>query len=485
LSRKKGPVILEGYGAQVAKFLQEWMVQTKGRWAGSPLTLEPWETGFLDELFLVYEDGTRVYDEALLGVARKNGKSSISAGLALYMLVGAGEDGPEVYSAATSRDQARIVFEQAKQYVEASPRLSDWLTVQKDVIVCKANNGVYRVLAADAPKQYGLNPFGVVIDELWAHQNPELYYALTTAQGARLNPLVVSITTAGYDRDSICYTLYERGKALEAKGIDAMREAGFLFKWYEAPIGPLVPSAEWLLANPSSWITQDQLEKSAIRLPENVFRRLHLNQWTEAEDAWVKPHEWDACGAPGDAILYDPDEWTYVAVDVGYRKDSAAITWGQWHHDRLHTGQEILLPEEQGENFGIADVRDACGRRHGQLGMVREFPYDPWSFQESAEMLVEGGVPMVEFPQTPSRMGPASETLYELVVDERLVHDRDPVARHQVMSTIATPTQRGGMQISKRKSRERIDYTVSLAMMAERAVRLRNSPPPGRRAAFL
>jgi phage terminase large subunit-like protein len=117
--------------------------------------------------------------------------------------------------------------------------------------------------------------------------------------------------------------------------------------------------------------------------------------------------------------------------------------------------------------------------------MVREFPYDPWSFQESAEMLVEGGVPMVEFPQTPSRMGPASETLYELVVDERLVHDRDPVARHQVMSTIATPTQRGGMQISKRKSRERIDYTVSLAMMAERAVRLRNSPPPGRRAAFL
>lgn len=475
--------IYTGLGAHVAQFLQEWVVQTKGRWAGSPLVLEPWERKFVDELFLVYDDGSRVYDEALLGVARKNGKSSISAGLSLYLLMASGEEGPEVYNAATSKDQARIVFNQARQYVEASQKLSDWLTVHKDVIYCEANGGIYRVLSADAPKQYGLNPSGVVIDELWAHENPELYYALTTAQGARENPLVVSITTAGWDRDSVCYQLYERGKMLEEAGIQAMRDAGFLFRWHEAKQGcDILDPKAWEAANPSSWIAPEQMLKSAQRLPEGVFRRLHLNQWTEAEDAWIKPHLWDACaGTP----KFDPGEWTYMAVDVGFRRDSAAITWGQWHHDRLNVGQLILLPEDQPEGFGVSDVRESVGIEAAKLGRVREVPYDPWSFQESAEMLLERGVPMLEYPQTAQRMGPASETLYDLVVEGRLVHDGNREARKQVMDTIAMPTQRGGHQISKRKSRERIDFTVSLAMMADRAVRLRNTKPKRRGAAFM
>jgi phage terminase large subunit-like protein len=161
-----------------------------------------------------------------------------------------------VYAAAASRDQARIVFDQARQFVETSPRLRDWLQVQRNVIVCKSNGGIFRVLASDAPLQYGLNPSGVVIDELWAHKNPELYFALTTGQLARRNPIVVNITTAGFDRSSICYALYERGvRLLEEGGISALRREGFYFKWFEAPPTATVhdPSG-WESANPAGWI---------------------------------------------------------------------------------------------------------------------------------------------------------------------------------------------------------------------------------------
>jgi phage terminase large subunit-like protein len=474
--------IFAGVGDQVIRFGEEWIVQTKGRWAGELLQIEPWQAEFLQELFLVYEDGERVYREALLGIARKNGKSTISAVIALYLLLASGEQGPEVYAAAASKDQARIVFNQAREFVEASPRLRDWLVPQRNAILCKANNGIFRVLAADAPLQYGLNPSGVVIDELWAHKDPELYFALTTGQGARLNPLVVSITTAGFDRASICYETYQRGlRLLREGGIDAMRKAGFLCRWFEAEPGASVhEEASWRAANPSSWIRPVDMAREAARLPESVFRRLHLNQWTESEDAWIKPWQWDTCkGRP----IFDWSKPSYIALDVGYRKDSAALTWAQWHGEELHVGQEIMLPENEHESFGIADIRERYAAKIWTQN-PEEADYDPWQFRESAEILLERGLPMVEFPQNSSRMSPASEGLFELVVDKRIVHDGDEEMRRQVLSAVAAPTDRGGWKISKRKSLERIDGCVSLACVADTAVTLRYTKPEDRTVTF-
>jgi phage terminase large subunit-like protein len=467
-----------GYGDHVARFAENWVVQTKGRWAGQPLKLEPWQREFLDELFLVYDDGSRVYREALLGISRKNGKSTLSAAIALYLLLASGEQGPEVYAAAASKDQARIVFNQAKEFIEGSPRLMDWLTPLRDRIICKSNNGVFRVLASDAPLQYGLNPSGVVIDELWAHKDPELYYALTTGQGARLNPLVVSITTAGFDRSSIGYEQYLRGrKLLEDGGLDAMRKARFYFKWYEAPPTATVqdPSG-WEAANPSSWINAEDMAHESERLPESVFRRLHLNQWTESEDAWIKPHQWDACR--GD-VMFNPEWPSYMALDVGVRKDSTAIVWAQWHGDDLHIGQRIIDVEAD-PSFGVTDIRTSGVILANQHQNLKRFSFDPWSFRESAEIMADAPyhLPMVEFPQNASRLGPASENLYELVVERRIVHDGDWTARAHVLAAVATPTERGGWRINKRKSLERIDYAMALAMAADDAVTLRNVKPP-------
>lgn len=466
-------------GSRVRRFGEHFIVQTKGRWAGKPLEHQPWERALLDELFLLKDDGSRVYKEALIGISRKNGKSTLGAELALYGLMCTPEYSPEVYAAAASRDQARVVFNQSKDFVEASPRLLDWLVPQRSVITCKSNRGVYRVLSADAGLQYGLNPSLVVIDELWAHTNGELYYALTTGQLARENPLVISITTAGFDRGSICFDLYQRGKRLlAAGGIEAMRDAGFLFWWYEMdPAADYRDESKWKDANPSDWITVDALRREQARLPESVFRRLHLNQWTESEEAWIKPYEWDACrGKP----RLDPSLPSWIALDVGVRRDSAAITWAQWHGDELHVGQEILDPAEQGSTFGVADVRGRVAARALTHATLREIAYDPWQFLESAEMLAERGLPMVEFPQNASRMSPASETLYELIIERRLVHDGDPTMKEQVLAAVIAPTERGGWRISKRRSLEKIDGCVSLAMCVDRAVTMRNQRPPRR-----
>lgn len=473
--------ILGGHGALVGRFANDFIVQTKGRWAGNRMHVEPWQQALFDELFLVYDDGERVYHEALVGIARKNGKSTVASVLGLYGLLAAQHGGPEIYAAAASRDQARIVFDQAVQFVRSSPRLSDWLTPQRSVITCKANNGIFRVLSSDAPLQYGLNPHLVIIDELWAHPSPELYYALTTGQLAQVSPMIVSITTAGWDRESICYQLYKRGRQLEDNGgLQAMRDTGFLMRWYEAqPQLDWRDTEAWKQANPSSWIRQKDLEREALRLPESVFRRLHLNQWTETEDAWIKPYEWDACIG---RTAFDPERpLIAMAIDVGIRRDSAAITWGQWHGEELHVGAEIMLPEVEGEGFGVADIRArTAGRARAHDTGIKEICFDPWSYRESAEILMEQGLPMVEFPQNAARMAPASEQLYELIVNRRLVHDGDPVLREQVLNAVIAPTERGGWRISKRRSLERIDAAVSLAMTADRAVTLRNAKPPRR-----
>jgi phage terminase large subunit-like protein len=323
----------------------------------------------------------------------------------------------------------------------------------------------------------------VVIDELHEHKKRDLWDALTTADLARENPIVIAITTAGFDRQSVCYEQYKYGLELrESGGLEAMRKEGFLFWWYEVPMqdaaGGVIDYRDqsyWQMANPSSWITTERLERYQRRMPESVFRRLHLNQWTETEDAWIKAYEWDACrGKP----KWDPGLPTWMAVDVGYRKDSAAIVWAQWHGSELHVGHHILSPQEEGPTFGIADVRGTVARWAQVMNRLEEVNYDPFQFLESAEILAERGLNMVEFPQNAARMEPASTTLYELILDRRLVHDGDPTLRAHILSAVTGPTERGGWRISKRKSLECIDGCVALAMAADRAVTMRNEKPP-------
>ena len=328
-----------GHGARVAEFAETYIRQTKGRWAGEPLRFERWQQDWVEELLLVDEHGRFVYREALLGVARKNGKSTLSA------------RADALRARRARRGRGRGV--QRRRFARPGPRgvqpgtglrrevaeLRDWLTVHRDAIHCPSTDGVYRVLSSDGPLQHGLNPSAVFVDELWAHKNPELYYALTTGQLARLNPLVVSITTAGFDRDSIAWQVYQRGRDLAE---DAMRRERFFFRWFEAPEGAAVDDpVAWAAANPSSWIDPDDLAREARRLPAPVFRRLHLNAWTDTLDAWVPAEAWDACTG---VVRVDEAPERFIGVDVGLKRDSSAIVEVGWVDGKLHVRATVLTP---------------------------------------------------------------------------------------------------------------------------------------------
>jgi phage terminase large subunit-like protein len=469
-------------GGRVEKFARGFIRQTKGRWAGEPLKFEPWQRGLLDELYLLDDDGNFVYREALIGVARKNGKSTLAAAIALYGLIASGEDGPEVYSAAASKDQARVVFDQARAFVDQSPALQDWLKPMRSVIACPANNGVYRVLSSDAPLQHGLNPNVVVIDELWAHDDPELYYALTTGQLARQNPLVVSITTAGFDEDTICYRAYDYGRSLECEGKQAMRDARFLFRWYQAPPQADLDDEEtWKLANPSSWIDVDDLRRERQRLPEHVFRRLHLNQWTASEEAWLPAGAWERC--EGDARIPSYG-LVSVGVDLGLKHDSAAIAWVHKRNDGTYAvGAEILDAPNDGTTLDIAAVEQAVRSLAKQRGWrVHHVGYDPWRFERSAQLLGDEGFSMVEFPMSNERTAPASAALYEAIVEGRLVHDGDRRLSSHVAAGATVDTERG-WRLTKRKAKQKIDALMAL-LIAYRLATEVQAPEPSRVPVF-
>jgi len=393
--------------------------------------------------------------------------STLAAAIALYGLMGAGEPGAEVYAAAASRDQARVVFDQARSFVEASPLLSDWLTPMRSVITCPSTGGVFRVLSSDAPLQHGLNPSLVVIDELHAHRDPELYYALTTGQLARENPMVVSITTAGFDRQSICWQVYDRGRELEREGVEAMRRERFLFRWWQAPDGCRVDDEEaWAQANPSSWITTEDLRRESRRLPESVFRRLHLNQWTEAGELWLPPDAWEACRDESTEIPRGAD--VVLGVDIGtVSDDSAVVRLWRRPDGRVVVEAEVFAPKGDGTAMELSTVDAAIHRMAGEY-RVRAVVFDEWAFERSAQDFEDLGLLMIKQPMSVERMSRDSQHLYDAIVQRRIAHDGDPVLAAHVRAGAVKRHERG-WRLVKGKAKRKIDALIALALAFSQA----------------
>src|SRR5882762_7597539 len=205
---------METDGKYYIDFIDTFCKITKGRKAGTSIQLRDWQKDIVNELFVHRPDGRRKYRQALIGLPRKNGKSALGSGLALAGLFD--EPGAEVYSAAGDKEQARIVFGEARKYVESSPELADRLKIYRDAIEDREQHSVYRVLSAEAYTKEGLNPSLVVFDELHVQPNDDLWNVLNLGSGTRESPLVLAITTAGvkYDTngfESVCYKLWQYG----------------------------------------------------------------------------------------------------------------------------------------------------------------------------------------------------------------------------------------------------------------------------------
>jgi phage terminase large subunit-like protein len=460
-------------GLAVVDFASTFMHVSKGRRAGGPFLLTDWQKQLIESLYERREDGLLRYKRSLIGLGRKNGKSLLGSLIALYGLI-EGEHGAEVYSAAGDRRQARVVFDEAKWQVQQSPALSGICKVYRDAIEVPSTHSVYRVLSSDAKLQQGLNPSTVIFDELHVQPNSDLWDALTLGSGARRDPQIVAITTAGYDMASVCGLLYSYGQKVVRGEVD---DDSFGFWWWEAPEGCDLNDREaWLAANPNladGLLDPEDMEIAVRQTSEIAVRRYRLNQWVRTpDDSWLPQGAWELCR--GDAKLV-PGAPTWIGVDMALKRDTTAAVAVQHVDGKIVAQAKIWLPEG-----GIMDV--AALESHllemAKTYDVQEIAYDPAFFQRSAEALAEQGMPMVEFPQSPQRMIPACGHLYEVIVNQKLVHDGNPIFTDQVLSA-AQRMKDTGWTLSKGKSKRKIDAVIALAIAVDRATTSRNDPIPG------
>jgi phage terminase large subunit-like protein len=454
------------------RFFEKALIHAKGRWAGKPFLLEPWQKDLLRELYgKVDADGRRWYREALVGIARKNGKSALAAGLGLYHLTIGGEPGGEVYSLAGSRDQARIVFNVARAMVEASPLLAAECRPYRSVIEHKESGSIYRTLSADAGLAHGYNPCAAIVDELHVHPDGELYEAMKTAMGAREEPLLVSITTAGFDADSFCYQMFDQARRGE--------DPRLLFRWWSAPDGcPADDGRGWAAANPASWITDEFLagQLASAGLSENAFRRLHLNQWTESVEAWFPFGVWEGRGT---VRRLEVGEDVALALDGSFSGDSTALVActpdgflsvvGCWEKPAGDKGTWRVSHSDV-----EAKILEACN-----TWRVFEMTADPHLWQRSLEVLAAEGIPVTEFPQSAQRMGPATAAFHDAVLTGTLTHDGDArLARHVGHAVLKTDARGSRIVKDAKTSTRKIDLAVAAIMAFERGGQFRPAQVP-------
>jgi len=473
----------KGEGDLVIDFAETFGIVTKDSVAGKsgdPLILRDWQKQLVR---LIFE-----YDEAsgglkhrvnLVGMPRKSGKSALGSVLALYSLI-VGPKGGEVYSVAAEKEQARIVFADAKRTVEASEELSGLTRLYRDAIEMPTLGSVYRVLSAEAYSKEGLNPHFILFDELHAQPNRELFDVMSLAMGARGNlATLVAITTAGQKsdstgRDSIAYSLYNYGKAVSRGEVE---DPSFFMAWWEAE-GDHRSEETWRAANPGYGDLSDPADfVSAVRrTPEAEFRTKRCNQWVSSQLAWLPTGSWDACAKE---FQPDPDDEIVLGFDGSFSGDASVIVGcvvpkGKDDPARLFlvkTWEKDLEKDGDDWRVDIADVENTLIQFCADFPKVREIACDPHRWQRSMQVLADQGLPIVEWPSSsPARMVPACAKFYDAVVEQRLEHDGDPtLARH--LDNAVVKNDRLGPRIVKenRQSPRKIDAAVAAVLAYDRA----------------
>lgn len=451
-------------GEELIKFAESHFRVLKGFRAGEPLEFTRWQRWLLRGLMERNDAGRLRYRRAMIGLPRKQGKSLMGSAIAVYSMI-AGEPGAEVYAVAGDRQQARIIFNEAKQQVQNSPMLSEVTKVYRDALEMPSFGSVFRVLSSEFKSQAGLNPSTVLFDELWNQGDSELFDQMTLGSGARLEPLVVSITTAGYNLDSLAGRLYQYGKQCATGEVE---DESFGFWWWEAAADcDIRDRGQWRKANPNiaeGLLDVEDMDTATKQTTESAFRRWRLNQWVRTQESWLPAGAWERCVSD---LELDRELPIWVGIDMALKHDSIAVVLAQPQAERVVVRSRIWQPKDEGVD--VSEVEAFLREVHATY-QVMEFAFDPAYFQRSAEALVDDGLPMVEFPQTGQRMVPACGQTYELIVQGRLAHDGLPTFTDQVLSAAQRMTDTG-WRLSKGKSKRKIDACIAMVMAVDRATR--------------
>ena len=495
----------EGKAKRTVDFIN-CLKHTKGKWRGQPFELLPWQEAIIRDVFgTVKENGYRQYNTAYVEIPKKNGKSELAAGVALYMTCGDNEWGAEVYGCASDRQQASIVFDVAVDMVEQCPALKKRIKPVMSVkrLVYKPTNSFYQVLSAEAYTKHGLNVHAVIFDELHSQPNRELFDVMTKGSGdARTQPLFFLITTAGTDRHSVCFEQHQKAEdILQGRKIDPT----FYPVIYGASDDADWSSEEvWKKANPSLGHTID-IEKvrnaylSAKDNPaeENIFRQLRLNQWVKQSTRWMQMEKWDACAFPVDERELLGRE-CYGGLDLSSSIDITAFVLV--FPPRNDTEKYIFLPyfwipeenmirrvrrdhvpydvwEKQGFlqttegdviHYGfIENFIDGLGKKFH----IKEIAFDRWGAVQMVQNLEGLGFTVVPFGQGFKDMSPPTKRLMELVLEKNIAHGGHPVLRWMMDNIFVRTDPAGNIKPDKEKSTEKIDGAVATIMGLDRAIR--------------
>jgi phage terminase large subunit-like protein len=491
----------EKAAARAVNFFEKYLTHTKGRWAGTPFILQDWQRKEIIEPLFGWKrrDNTRKYRQAYIEIPRKNGKSTLAAGIGLYLLFADNEPGAEIYSAAADRDQAAIVFEQAKAMVESNSQLSKRAQIYKRSIVVPATRSSYKVISAEAYTKHGLNAHGIVFDELHAQTSRELYDVLNTSTGARTQPLMVMITTAGYDRTSICWEMHEYSRQIQ-KGV--VEDPSFFVYLASADEEDDWTSPKiWQKANPGLNVTigMDYLKQEcdkAKQVPayQNTFRRLHLNQWTNQDERWLDLLAWDACDYPIPDLTGRP---CYAGLDMASTTDIAAFVMvfppqddGYYYviprfyvpreniverglRDRVPYdawARDGLITATEGNVIDYATIQADIEALNTQYH-IQEIAFDRWGAIQISQNLDAMGFTLVPFGQGFTSMSGPSKELLRLILDQKIAHGGNPVLRWMADNVVVKQDPAGNVKPDKSKSREKIDGIVALIMGLDRAIR--------------
>ena len=482
------------------------LCHTKGKWAGTPFWLLPWQEQLIRDIFgIVKPDGNRQFRTAFVEICKKVGKSELAAAVALYLLYADNEPSAEVYGAAADRQQASIVFDVAKQMVEMAPALmkrSKLMGATKR-IVNYSNAGYYQVLSAEVGGKHGFSVSGLVFDEIHTQPNRQLYDVLTKGSSdARQNPLHFIITTAGNDRHSIAYELHTKAvDILEGRRVDPT--------FYPVVYGlkddeDWEDEANWYKVNPSLGYTVDieRLRDACREAKQNpadeiTFKWLRCNMWVSSTVAWIpdaiymrgnEPIDMDALAgrdcyagldlsSTGDitalVLIFPPrdEEEKYVLLPyfwipeetIPRRVKANSVPYDIWEKQGY-----IMSTEGNVIHYDFIEkfIMDLSEKYH-----ILEIAVDRWNATQMIQNLEGEGFTIVPFGQGFSSMSAPTKEFYRLLMEGRIIHGGNPVLRWMAGNVVIDTDPAGNIKVTKAKSKEKIDGIVAAIMALDRCIR--------------
>ena len=480
-------------------FIETHIRHCKGELTGQLFILEEWQKKALVEPIFGWkhkDSGLRKYRSVYCEIARKNGKSSLGAAIGLYLLFADSELGSEIFSCAGDRAQASIIFDIAKRMIQQDKLLNSKAKIFRNAITFPIKGNTYKVLSADASLQHGHNPNGILFDELHTQKSRELYDTMISGTGARTQPLVFIMTTAGSSKTdgNICWEVHDYAQKVK-DGI--INDETFLPLIYCADAeDDIQEPATWRKANPNLGvsISEEYLKneaKRAAELPsyENTFKRLHLNQWTTSISKWISDSVWMENYEEIDLeILKDKKCWG--GLDLASTMDLSSLVL----YFPMEEHKDVVLvyfwcPESSAEIRGRKyklpyDEWIADGYIKATPGDVQDYEYirqdinkiieaydlqsiafDRWnSSQLIIQLSQQDGIPMSQFGQGYRSMSAPSKELEKLVLKKGLNHLNNPVLRWQCENVQLQTDPAGNIKINKQRSSEKVDGMVALVM---------------------